>query len=61
MNFLKMGLATILSVTFSLSVFALDLDGESFNLSGKITSVEIKDGGGVIHVPLRRADMAKSF
>ena len=50
MKFLKIGLATIFSITFSLSVFTLDLDGESFNLSGKITSVEIKDGGGVIHV-----------
>ena len=61
MKFLKIGLATILSITFSISVFALDLDGESFNLSGKITSVEIKDGGGVILFPLRQADMAKSF
>ena len=51
----------ILSVTFSLSVFALDLDGESFNLSGKITSVEIKDGGGVIHVSSEAGRYGKVF
>ena len=61
MKFLKIGLAMILSITFSLSVFALDLDGESFNLSGKITSVEIKDGGGVIHVSSEAGRYGKVF
>ena len=33
----------------------------TFNLSGKITSVEIKDGGGVIHVSSEAGRYGKVF
>ena len=48
MKFLKLGLTIILSVTFSLAALAHNPKGESFSLSGKITSIELKDSGGVI-------------
>ena len=50
MKFLKLGLAIIISTLFSLTALAHDPKGESFKLSGKITSVELTDGGGNITV-----------
>ena len=50
MKFIKYGLALMLSGIFSLSVLAHDPKGESFSLSGKITSVELTDDGGTITV-----------
>ena len=50
MKFIKYGLALMLSGIFSLSVLAHDPKGESFSLSGKITSVELTDDGGTISV-----------
>ena len=58
MKFLKLSLAIIISALFSLTALAHDPKGESFKLSGKITSVELTDGGGTItavsytHLPL---------
>ena len=61
MKFLKLGLTMILSVTLSWSVFAPGLDGLPIKLSGKISSIEIKDGGGVIHVSSEAGRNGKVF
>ena len=50
MKFIKYGIAIIMSGFFSLSALAHDPKGESFTLSGTITSVELTDGGGTITV-----------
>ena len=50
MKFIKYGLALMLSGIFSLSVLAHDPKGESFSLSGKITSVELTEDVGTIAV-----------
>tara|TARA_Y100000768_G_C23864773_1_gene627485 strand:+ start:254 stop:676 length:423 start_codon:yes stop_codon:yes gene_type:complete len=50
MEYIKYGIAIILSGVFSLYSMAHDPKGESFSLSGKITSVELTDGGGTITV-----------
>ena len=49
MKFFKYGIVIILSGVFSLSALAHDPKGESFSLSGKITSVELTDGSGVVY------------
>ena len=61
MKFLKLGLTIILSVTFSLVALAHDPKGESFSLSGKITSIELKEDGGVITVSSEAGRYAKVF
>ena len=61
MKFLKLGLAIILSVTFSLSIFAHDPKGESFSLSGKITSIELTSDGGTITVSSEAGRYGKVF
>ena len=61
MKFLKIGLVIILSGAFSLSVFAHDPKGESFTLTGKITSVELTDGGGTITVSSEAGRYGKVF
>ena len=61
MKFFKFGLTIILSLTFSLVALAHDPKGESFSLSGKITSIELKDGGGVISVSSEAGRYGKVF
>tara|TARA_B100000941_G_scaffold117818_1_gene82670 strand:+ start:311 stop:733 length:423 start_codon:yes stop_codon:yes gene_type:complete len=61
MRFIKYGIVTILSVVFSLSSMAHDPKGESFSLSGKITSVELTDGGGTITVSSEAGRYGKVF
>ena len=61
MKFLKLGLTIILSVTFSLVALAHNPKGESFSLSGKITSIELKDSGGVITVSSEAGRYGKVF
>ena len=61
MNFFKISIATLLAVLFSLSIFAHDPKGESFTLSGKITSVELTDGGGTITVSSEAGRYGKVF
>ena len=61
MKFLKLGLTIILSVTFSLVALAHDPKGESFSLSGKITSIELKEDGGVITVSSEAGRYGKVF
>ena len=61
MKFIKYGLAIMLSAFFSLSVLAHDPKGESFSLSGKITSVELTDGGGTITVSSEAGRYGKVF
>ena len=58
MKLYKAAIAILLSTAFSLSIFAHDPKGESFQLSGKLTSVELTDEGGVITVSAGR-DMEK--
>ena len=61
MKFIKYGLALMLSGIFSLSVLAHDPKGESFSLSGKITSVELTDDGGTITVSSEAGRYGKVF
>ena len=61
MKFLKLGLAIILSATFSLSIFSHDPKGESFSLSGKITSIELTVDGGTITVSSEAGRYGKVF
>ena len=61
MKFLKISLAIVISMVFSLSVLAHDPKGESFKLSGKITSVELTDGGGTITVSSEAGRYGKVF
>ena len=61
MKFLKISLAVVISMVFSLSVLAHDPKGESFKLSGKITSVELTDGGGTITVSSEAGRYGKVF
>ena len=61
MKFIKYGIGVILSGIFSLSVLAHDPKGESFSLSGKITSVELTDGGGTITVSSEAGRYGKVF
>ena len=61
MKLIKYGIAIILSGVFSLSSMAHDPKGESFSLSGKITSVELTDGGGTITVSSEAGRYGKVF
>lgn len=49
------------AAAFSLSVLAHDPKGESFTLSGKITSVELTNGGGTITVSSEAGRYGKVF
>jgi len=44
-----------------MSVLAHDPKGESFNLSGKVTSIELSDEGGVINVSSEAGRYGKVF
>jgi hypothetical protein len=61
MKFVKYGIAIMLSGVFSLSAMAHDPKGESFSLSGKITSVELTDSGGTITVSSEAGRYGKVF
>ena len=61
MKFIKYGIAIIMSGFFSLSALAHDPKGESFTLSGTITSVELTDGGGTITVSSEAGRYGKVF
>ncbi len=61
MKFIKYGIAIMLSGVFSLSAMAHDPKGESFSLSGKITSVELTDSGGTINVSSEAGRYGKVF
>ena len=61
MKFIKYGIAIMLSGVFSLSAVAHDPKGESFSLSGKITSVELTDSGGTITVSSEAGRYGKVF
>ena len=61
MEYIKYGIAIILSGVFSLFSMAHDPKGESFSLSGKITSVELTDGGGIITVSSEAGRYGKVF
>ena len=61
MKFIKYGIAIMLSGVFSLSAMAHDPKGESFSLSGKITSVELTDSGGTITVSSEAGRYGKVF
>ena len=61
MKLYKAAIAILLSIAFSLSIFAHDPRGESFQLSGKLTSVELTDEGGVITVSAEAGRYGKVF
>ena len=61
MKFFKYGIAIILSGVFTLYASAHDSKGESFSLSGKITSVELTDSGGTITVSSEAGRYGKVF
>ena len=61
MKFIKYGIAIIMSGFFSLSALAHDPKGESFTLSGTITSVELTDCGGTITVSSEAGRYGKVF
>ena len=61
MKFVKYGIAIMLSGVFSLTAMAHDPKGESFSLSGKITSVELTDSGGTITVSSEAGRYGKVF
>ena len=61
MKFIKYGIAIIMMIFFSLSALAHDPKGESFTLSGTITSVELTDGGGTITVSSEAGRYGKVF
>ena len=61
MKFLKIGLAILIAGVFSLSALAHEPKGESFKLSGKLTSVELTDEGGIITVSAEAGIYGKVF
>ena len=61
MKFIKYAMVVVMSGIFSLSALAHDPKGESFSLSGKITSVELTDGGGTITVSSEAGRYGKVF
>ena len=61
MKFIKYAMVVVMSGIFSLSALAHDPKGESFSLSGKITSVELTDSGGTINVSSEAGRYGKVF
>jgi len=61
MKFLKFSLALVLAAGFSLSIMAHDPKGESFSLTGKITSIELTSDGGTITVSSEAGRYGKVF
>ena len=61
MKFFKIILVSAVAGLISLSAMAHDPKGESFSLSGKISSVELTDEGGVITVSAEAGRYGKVF
>ena len=61
MKLIKIIATMFVAAAFSLSVLAHDPKGESFTLSGKITSVELTNGGGTITVSSEAGRYGKVF
>ena len=61
MKFFKLTLISLVVSLVSLSTLAHDPKGESFTLSGKVTSVELTDEGGVITVSAEAGRYGKVF
>ena len=61
MKFLKIILVSAVAGLISFSAMAHDPKGESFSLSGKISSVELTDEGGVITVSAEAGRYGKVF
>ena len=61
MKLIKIIATIFVAAAFSLSVLAHDPKGESFTLSGKITSVELTNGGGTITVSSEAGRYGKVF
>ena len=61
MKLIKIIATMFVAAAFSLSVSAHDPKGESFTLSGKITSVELTNGGGTITVSSEAGRYGKVF
>ncbi|HIG61867.1 MAG TPA: hypothetical protein EYQ22_13355 [Gammaproteobacteria bacterium] len=61
MNFIKWITVLLTLIFISTSVLAHDPKGESFTLSGKISSIELSDKGGVINVSAEAGRYGKVF
>ena len=61
MKIFKLMFIALLAGLISLSAMAHDPKGESFTLSGKVTSVELTDDGGVITVSAEAGRYGKVF
>ena len=61
MKIFKLMVVGLLTGFISLSAMAHDPRGESFTLSGKVTSVELTDDGGVITVSAEAGRYGKVF
>lgn len=61
MKLIKIIATMFVAAVFSLSILAHDPKGESFTLSGKITSVELTNGGGTITVSSEAGRYGKVF
>ena len=61
MKSIKLIVVLFTSIFISMSVLAHDPKGESFNLSGKVTSIELSDEGGVINVSSEAGRYGKVF
>ncbi|MEK9653575.1 MAG: hypothetical protein VW683_14300 [Betaproteobacteria bacterium] len=61
MFFLKYLTAATLSLVVTVAALAHDGKGESFQLSGKITSIELSETGGVINVSANAGRYGKVF
>jgi hypothetical protein len=61
MSFLNYLSAAALSLVFTVTAFAHDGKGESFQLSGKITSIELSATGGVINVSANAGRYGKVY
>jgi len=61
MKIFKLMFIGLLTGFISLSAMAHDPKGESFTLSGKVTSVELTDNGGVITVSAEAGRYGKVF
>jgi len=61
MKIFKLILVSAVASLISFSIMAHDPKGESFTLSGKVTSVELTDEGGVINVSAEAGRYGKVF
>ena len=61
MSALNYLLTIVLGFAFSVNAFAHDEEGESFQLSGTITSIELSETGGVINVSANAGRYGKVY